>query len=313
MPMLPETIIQQSQLIGRLVLNRDSAEKIGQVRQFWVDTAKHQVDAVVCESGLLGRNVQFFRWEQVEAIGEDSLLLSLSAGPSSNQPEGAEVVVGHELWTDAGNKAGTLSDYCLDPQTGAVVAYLFVSNGWQGITDGTYVLMPDAVVSVGTKRLIAQEEPVKNAEQFSEGLSGKIAQAAEFLKKDYAQTQQDLAGFREGSQSAVSQFKTTAQQVTGQMQSKLSEVTGQVQETTQQVTTQAQEKLADATGHLRGAAQSAAAQVQKKAETIQTNLAKSQTSAPQEVNRSQADTSDVKGDAENLESLDTADKQDTTS
>jgi len=36
-------------------------------------------------------------------------------------------VIGHELWTNDGNKAGTITDYCFDLKTGAVMAYLFKS------------------------------------------------------------------------------------------------------------------------------------------------------------------------------------------
>jgi uncharacterized protein YrrD len=74
----PKNTLQQSSLLGRLILNHETTEEIGHVKEFWLDPTLHQVTAIVSESGLLGRTKQFLRWEQVEAIGEDSLLVSLA-------------------------------------------------------------------------------------------------------------------------------------------------------------------------------------------------------------------------------------------
>jgi sporulation protein YlmC with PRC-barrel domain len=160
----------------------------------------------------------------VEAIGKDSLLVSLVLDTSEETPQGSELVIGHELWTDDGNKAGTITDYCFDLETGAIVAYLFHSNGWQGISNGVYVLRPEAVLSTGTKRLIAKADQVKAAEQFSAGLKGKLAQVTEFLKKDFAQTRQDMAALKESGQSTAAQVKEQAQQATTHVQATVSDI-----------------------------------------------------------------------------------------
>jgi uncharacterized protein YrrD len=110
----PKNTLQQSNLLGRLILNHETTEEIGHVKEFWLDPTLHQVTAIVSESGLLGRTKQFLRWEQVEAIGEDSLLVSLALDTSEETPQGSELVIGHELWTNDGNKAGTITDYCFD-------------------------------------------------------------------------------------------------------------------------------------------------------------------------------------------------------
>lgn len=307
-----ETVVQQSKLIGRLILNRYTAEEMGRVNQFWLDTSNHRVVAMSCKSGFLGRNIQFFRWEQIEAIGKDSILLSILTEPLIAKPDSTDLVVGHELWTDAGNKAGSITDYCLDPKTGVVVAYLFVSNGWQGLTDGTYLLLPQAVMSLGAKRLIAQAEQVQNAEQFSAGLSDKMAQAAEFLKEDYAQTRRDIAAVVESSQTTASQLQETTQQVAGQTQIKLTEVGGKVQQTTQQIAAQAQTKLTDVTGQLQDTAQTMAAQVKQKAATIQTQLETNRASTTEE-NLPEVSSSVVKKEIIEFETPKSPDEQDASS
>lgn len=265
---LPENTVQQSALLGRLILDRQTTDKIGQVKEFWSHADLHQVTAIVAESGFLGHKVQYLRWAQVDAIGEDSVLVSLSADASGEPPKGSEVVIGHELWTDAGNQVGKLTDYCFDLQTGAITAYLFMSNGWQGIADGIYMLMPQAVVSIGAQRVIAQEALVKASEQFSEGLKGRLNQVTEFFREDYAQTMQDMAA-----------LKATGQSTVAQVQAKTQEATEQVQEVTQQATTAAQSLIGDAQSRLQQTAHDMATQIQEKTKTAQSQLEEDSTVA----------------------------------
>jgi uncharacterized protein YrrD len=289
----PKNAIQQSNLLGRLILNRETTEKIGHVKEFWLDPTLHQVTAIVSESGLLGRTKQFLRWEQVEAIGEDSLLASLALEASEETPQGSEVVIGHELWTNDGNKAGTITDYCFDLQTGAVVAYLFHSNGWQGITDGVYVLLPEAVLSTGTKRFIAKADQVKQAEQFSEGLRDKLNQVTEYLKKDLARTRQEMAVLKESGQSTAAQVKGKTQQATAYVQTTVSDISEQAQGVTQQVADRAQSTLTEAGERIQHTAHDVATQVQEKAQTVQVKLEKNSASSTEETEPQEAKTSDV--------------------
>jgi uncharacterized protein YrrD len=289
----PKNTIQQSNLLGRLILNRGTTEKIGHVKEFWLDPTIHQVTAIVSESGLLGRTKQFLRWEKVEAIGEDSLLASLALEASEETPQGSEVVIGHELWTNDGNKAGTITDYCFDLQTGAVVAYLFHSNGWQGITDGVYLLLPEAVLSTGTKRFIAKADQVKQAEQFSEGLRDKLNQVTEYLKKDLARTRQEMAVLKESGQSTAAQVKGKTQQATAYVQTTVSDISKQAHGVTQQVADRAQSTLTEAGERIQHTAHDVATQVQEKAKTVQAKLEKNSASSTEETEPQEAKTSDV--------------------
>jgi uncharacterized protein YrrD len=288
----PNNSIQQSNLLGRLILNRKTTEEIGHIKEFWLDTTTHQVTAIESESGFLGRKKQFLRWEQVETIGEDSLLVSLALEVSDETPQSSELIIGHELWTDDGTKAGTITDYCFDLQTGAIAAYLFVSNGWQGITDGVYVLMPEAVISTGTKRLIANADQVKAAEQFSDGLKDKLDQVTEYLKKDFAQTKQDMADLKASGQSTAAQVKAKTQQATAHVQTTVSGIAEQAQGVTQQVAERDQSTLTDASDRLQHTSHDVAAQVQEKTKTVQAESEQNSTSTTEETEHSEANPSD---------------------
>ncbi|NEQ83900.1 MAG: hypothetical protein F6K26_28070, partial [Moorea sp. SIO2I5] len=243
-----ETAIKHSDVINQIVLNRQNTEEIGRVAELWLDPIAHQVLGLVCKSGLLGRKKRSFTWAEIEAIGSDSILVYLDSETAAKKPPSVESIVGHQLWTDGGNQAGTLMDYRFDPQTGKVVEYIFGSKGWRGVTDGSYRLPPVAIASVGGKRVMAIEAMVQNAEQYTDGINQKVAQAAESLKDDYAKTKEDMAALMEGAQGLATQVQENAKTVAGNAQEKLSDVAGQVQETTKKVAENTQQKLSDVAG-----------------------------------------------------------------
>lgn len=259
-----ETIVQQSKLIGLTVLNRNTVEKIGQVKEFRLDPIEHRVVAIACKSGFLGRAVAYFNWQQVTAVGDDSIMLSLASPAATEAPADTELFLGYELWTDAGNKAGAISDYCIDRQTGSVVAYLFTSNGWQGIADGTYSLAPSTIVTIGSKRLVAQAAQVETAEQFSSGLSEKMTEAAAFIKQDLAKTRKDISTAAANSQTVAAQLQSKAQTAAAQAQEKLADVSEQAQAKAQQLAAQTQAKFADVSEQAQTKTQQLAAQAQEK-------------------------------------------------
>lgn len=223
MSTLSETAIKSGDLLNRLVLDYKTTEKVGRVKQLWLDVKTHQVTGLTCASGMLGREQHSFSWDKIETIGKDSILVNLEEQEEVEQPELIDRVIGLGVWTDGGNKAGKLIEYCLDPQTGAVVDYLFVSNGWRGITHGTYRLPPSGVISIGSKRIIFAEAMVENPVQYEEGLGGKIRHAQESIKEDYVHSQEDFAVAVKNTQKFASQLQEKAQQATEKAKEKLSE------------------------------------------------------------------------------------------
>ena len=245
MTTLLETTIKQSKLLNQLILDFNTTETVGRVKKLWLDARLHQVKGLTCAAGLLGREKHSFYWDKIATVGKDSILVKIEDQEEVKQPELIDDVIGLEVWTDAGNKAGKLVDYCIDTKTGAVVAYLFTSDGWHGITGGTYILYPDAVVSFGSKRVIVAEASIQDAQQYDEGLNEKIQHAKEFIQEDYAKSQEDFTVAVEKTQGIASQLQEKAQQATGVAKEKLSDAANQLQKVTQKVSTQAQEKLAD--------------------------------------------------------------------
>ena len=236
-----QQVIQQSELLNRLVLERRTAEEVGRVNELWLNPHLHQVVGFTCKSGILGSKKRSFAWGEIESIGADSILVTLN--PEANdpaKPDPISSVIGHELWTDAGNKVGKVVDYLFVPQTGAVVSYLFVSSGWRGMLDGMYLLPMAAIASVGSKRVIVADAAIQEPQQYTQGLSQKVGQAAEFIKEDLDKTRRDLESMKRGTQGITEQIKDKAQAATG----KAKEITEQVKDKAQAASEQAK-KIAD--------------------------------------------------------------------
>jgi uncharacterized protein YrrD len=226
--------VKRSEVLNRLVLDRHTAEEVGRVEQLWLNPQSHQVVGLTCKSGFLGNKKRVFVWEQIEAIGNDSILVNCEPEEiEPEKPEGAVSLIGHEVWTDAGNKAGKIVDYLLVPQTGEVVSYLYMSSGWRGALDGIYLLGASAIASVGSKRVIVPDAIVQEPQQYAEGFNQKIAQAADFLMEDYEKTQEDWEAIRRSTQNISGQIKEKADKVRNIAQEKLAEMKAKEQDVAQ--------------------------------------------------------------------------------
>lgn len=213
-----------AEVLNRLVLDRRTTEEVGHVDQLWLNPQTHQIVALTCKSGFLGNKKQSFTWAQIETIGNDSILVDFdSEAVAPEKPESAVSLIGHEVWTDAGNKAGKIIDYLFIPQTGAITQYLFISSGWRGILEGVYSLPATAIASVGSKRVIVPDGVIQDPEYYAEGLSQKANQAAEFLKEDLKKTHTDWESLKRSAQNITEQVKGTTEKVTNLAKEKLSE------------------------------------------------------------------------------------------
>ncbi len=170
-------LISFKMMVNRLVLDRQTAEEIGNLKQLWLDPEAAQVKGLICScrKSRKKQKKQLFTWSQIASIGNDGIFVN----PSRNEvieeePEANELVIGKELWTDTGNKAGKIVDYLLELPGGKVKAYLFVVNGVSRMLDGIYLLPAEAMDRVGEKRAIASTVAVENAGHYREGLGGKL-------------------------------------------------------------------------------------------------------------------------------------------
>lgn len=215
--------IRRSALINRRAIDRQTVEDIGRIEQVWLDPLSDRVVGFTCKLGLLSNQKRWFTWTQIDTIGDHVLVNTNPGNPEVEQPVSVVTAIGHEVLTDAGNKAGTVVDFLFEGKTGAVISYLFQSSGWRGVINGIYVLPVTAISSRGSKRMIVAETAVAEPQQYVEGIGQRVGHATEVLKKDLDETLKHVEGVKQGAQhwaKNVEGVKQGAQKLAGEFQDK---------------------------------------------------------------------------------------------
>lgn len=228
--------LKQSQLRGRLVLDKNTVETQGRVKKMWLNSQTDKIIGVTCKLGFFGKEKKYLTWEEIDTIGADAILANVN--PDRSHLEGLEpglLVIGSEVWTDAGNKAGVLVDYIFNTKTGAVVNFLYRSNGWRGIVDGLYLLSPATVSNAGNKRVIVGDESVQTAELFTPGLGQKVNEAATYLEEDLQKTKEHLKSVGRDGQGWAGEVKEQAQQKAGEIKEKAQTLATEAQQKAEEI------------------------------------------------------------------------------
>lgn len=265
----PQAIARQGELLNRLVLDRDTAEELGRVEQIWMVPELHRVMGIICTTGFLKGKKQMFTLVQIEAFGADSIVVNsshTSVNPEEIKP--IDSLIGREVWSDAGNKIGKLTDYLFDPATGEITQYLFVSRGWSSLTDGSYLLQPSMILGLGSKRVMISNNAAQEISVYTEGLKHKVAKVSNFLQSDYEQTKQDVKSWLGGIQAITSQAKEQLQTLGGQAKEQAQVVGEQLKDKTQTLAEQAQEKSQILKETLKEQAQTLSEQVKHKTQEL---------------------------------------------
>jgi uncharacterized protein YrrD len=278
-----DNALKQSALVGRKVLDLNTAEDLGQLQEIWVDPRYHQVVGFFCESGPLGIRRRYFSWTQLESLSDKAMMISRVPGVEPHKPKTADRVLSHDVWTNAGDRVGVVIDYRINQETGDVVDYLFTSDAWGGLAAGTYALPAKTIISMNDARLIAPVEVLEAAEVYT----GNVAQqTAEFLQNDLNRTRQDVGSVVSGAKAiaekftkrtktladkgkqrlteAVEQTKDQREAIAEHAQSKWNEVSGQTQERLSETSRQWQDNATKIKGQLQDKTQKLSADARKR-------------------------------------------------
>lgn len=263
---IPEAI-EHKQLLKRLVLDCETVQDQGKVAELWLNPQSHQVIGFTCKSGFFKKQKKYFAWKQIHTVGTDAILVNRNLEPNKlEKPHNIVEIIGNEVWTNTGEKVGFIVEYLLNLKTGEITNYLFKYNSWWSFFDSIYLLSPEAISTVGTKRVIVTKATIEYPELYTERVNQKIQQIREFLEADLVITKKHIdvarseaqklaVGFQAKAQVVKKQAQETAKVVAEQAQQKVEEFQGKsVERKTklnsdrfhskiQQVTTQAKEKI----------------------------------------------------------------------
>ncbi|MEP0870302.1 PRC-barrel domain-containing protein [Trichocoleus desertorum AS-A10] len=240
-------VVKQSDLLNQLVLDRNNMEELGRVDMLWMYPAAHRVLGFICKSGFLGAKKIVFKLPQIQTLGTNSILVhSQPEETDGEKVKQLDSLLNCEVWSDAGNKVGRITDYRFQLKTGEITQYLFVSSGWSGITGDIYQLPPSRIISFGRKRVLVPEAAVKSFELYRPGIKQTLSKARNILKDDYIslvkQAQSLTEQAKERAQAIAEQAKETAQTFTEQLKEETQTFTEQAKTTSQTVAEQVKER-----------------------------------------------------------------------
>jgi uncharacterized protein YrrD len=213
MPTQPE-IIKHSDLLNQVVLDLNSLEEMGQIEVLWTYPKAHRVLGFICKSGWLGAKKTAFNLNQLDSVGSSVLVNSKPVETDAGKVRQIQSLISCEVWTEAGDRAGKITDYLFNLYTGDIQHYLFTSNGWRGVIDSVYLLPPNYILSLGNQRVLIPEGAIESFAVYREGLQGKFSKVTEMVNEEKARSLLDQAKVR--AKSLSEQVKDRARAVAEQ-------------------------------------------------------------------------------------------------
>ena len=128
-----------SELRGRRVVSRASAETLGEVNDLLLEPHPWAVSALVLGKG---RKAQTVEWPQIVGIGPDAVVVSVDDLPA--EPKDARSPIGRLALGELGNAAGAVTDVEFDEASGALISLTTEAALIEGdrlIVDGPYALI----------------------------------------------------------------------------------------------------------------------------------------------------------------------------
>ncbi len=170
--MSAEEIRQRSDLLGTLVVTRDTGKKLGVISQLWVDVDQRKVVALSLRPNLLYGTPQPMLLSSIRQIG-DVILVENEDVVEDIDVEIYNTLINCEVVTETGELLGKVRGFKFDVDTGEVTALIIASLGLPLIPDqmvSTYELEIEEIVSSGPDRLIVFEGAEQRLVQLTVGL-----------------------------------------------------------------------------------------------------------------------------------------------
>lgn len=174
--MSAEEIRQRSDLLGTLVVTRDTGRKLGVISQLWVDVDQRKVVALSLRPNLLYGTPQPMLLSSIRQIG-DVILVEDEDVIEDLDVEIYNSLINCEVVTETGELLGKVRGFKFDVDTGEVTALIIASLGLPLIPDqmvSTYELEIEEIVSSGPDRLIVFEGSEQRLVQLSVGVLERL-------------------------------------------------------------------------------------------------------------------------------------------
>jgi uncharacterized protein YrrD len=252
----PIKTMRQSDLMNRMVVDRDSLEEMGRVEVLWMYPPIHRVLGFVCKSGFLGNKKFAYRLAQIAEFKDNSILVH--SPPDATDAERVRVLeslLQYEVWRADGDAAdaapqeriGKINDCLFKLKNGKIIHYLFVSNGLSGILGDIYQLPPAKILSINENRVLVAASVVPTLHLDREGIVQKLTDVKEFVREEAAFEWRSITRranrITSGTKERFQEFTQQTQEFTQQTQERSQQFTQEAKERSQQFTQEAKEKV----------------------------------------------------------------------
>ena len=188
-------------VIGKDVLSLASGRRIHSVKDILIGNENDQVVALlVDEGGLLGTST-VVPFEAITSIGSDAVVIGQDEAvvPASSDPdvkailERTDKLVGKSVYTEDGQKMGSLADLYFDDTSGRITGFE-VSGGMLGdLARGPSYLATDELLTAGNDVVFITRSAGESLEGQVGGLQGKLTEAGENLAAATDDAKQKMA------------------------------------------------------------------------------------------------------------------------
>ncbi|MEB3233225.1 MAG: PRC-barrel domain-containing protein [Leptolyngbyaceae bacterium] len=186
----PSTLVRQSELLHHTVIDSVTLEELGRVDVLWMFPQVNRVLGIVVKPGWFGAARLVFKLPQIKTIKAQVLVQGTAEDTTVEKVQKLESLIGTEVWTEGGDRLGTITDCLFDLNSGVIIRYLMVPDGQlpkriTQFTDGLYLISPKQIRSFSRQRVLIADESVEQLRLYSEGLRFKLATMTAKLKQDY--------------------------------------------------------------------------------------------------------------------------------
>ncbi|MGF1495765.1 MAG: PRC-barrel domain-containing protein [Elainellaceae cyanobacterium] len=252
-------LVKHSEVINQLVIDSATMEELGRVETLWMYPQRNRVLGFVCKPGMWGSKRLVFKLPQLVAFGDNSVLTEGEPEPTvAGKVQQLQSLIHCEVWSDAGNRVGKITDCLFNLKSGTIIRYLLVTGQWAGITEGIYLLSPKQIKSFGRSRVLIADAAVADLKLYQPGIRQRLAEVSETLREDYIGTVTDE--WRSLTQRA--QF------LTQQARERMASLTDQAKQTLEQWNDQLSEEARSVVSQARDTGATVAQQTQAVGETL---------------------------------------------
>ena len=177
--MTSESIRQRSDLLGTMIVTRNTGKRLGIISQLWVDIDRREVIGFGVKDSILAVSAlpRFMSLDSISQVGDVILVEDDRAIEDAIDTEFYSALIGSEVITETGELLGKVRGFKFDVEDGRVTSIIIASIAIPQIPDqaiSTYELGIEEVVSSGPDRLIVFEGAESRLVQLSVGVLERL-------------------------------------------------------------------------------------------------------------------------------------------